>query len=101
MSVPTLTPEQREQNLAKAVETRRARAAALARVSDGTLSIADALAEPVLQRAKVRQFLLKVKGIGPAKAATLMSDLQIHEDRRVAGLGPNQREALVARMTAA
>ena len=101
MSLPALTPEMREIALAKAAQTRKERSAALAEIRAGKLKPADALTNPgPLQRAKVRQVLLAVPGIGPKTADTLMADVKVDPARRVGGLGSRQRQALVERLAA-
>jgi hypothetical protein len=101
--LPTITPEQRQEALAKAVEARQARATALGALKNGDVTITAALTDSTLPlwRARVRQVLLALPGIGDATAAGILADLGIAKDRRVAGLGKNQRAALVARLTAA
>ena len=99
--LPTLTPEQREQALKKATEARSARSAALAEIRAGKLDPAQVLETPgVLQRAKVRQVLLAVPGIGPVKADGLLAQAKVDPSRRVGGLGANQRKALTDALAA-
>lgn len=100
MSLPTLTPEQREQALAKARAARIARSAALGKLKNGTLTLADYLAseDEVLKKTKVRSVLLALRGVGPAKADAILSDVGIDPKRRVSGLGSNQRQALTGRL---
>lgn len=96
MALPEITPEMREAALAKAAEARKARSEALAEVRHGTLAPADALVNPgPLQRAKVRQVLMAVPGIGAVRADKLMAEAKIDASRRVAGLGAVQRKALL------
>ncbi|MDV6014334.1 integration host factor, actinobacterial type [Haloechinothrix sp. LS1_15] len=99
MALPTLTPEQRAEALAKAAEARKARSELLASIKSGERSI-----EQVLQRAKedktigktkVAALLKAVPGFGDVKVANLMEQIGIDPDRRAAGLGERQREALV------
>lgn len=101
MSLPIMTPEQREQALAAARIARSQRTAALGEIRKGNLSVTDALTNPgPLQRARVRQVLLAVPGIGPKTADTLMADVKVDPQRRVAGLGSRQRAELVVRLAA-
>lgn len=101
MPLPTLTPEQREHALAAAAEARKARSEALAEIRKGTLPAADVLASPgPLQRAKVRQVLLAVPGIGPVKADSLMAAAKVDPKRRVGGLGSVQRARLAELLAA-
>ncbi len=96
MALPDLTPEQRAANLAKAAAARHARAELLARVKDGTTTVAEVLAsdDETCRRLPVRSLLKALPGLGNAKVAKIMEELGIPEKRRVAGLGTRQREAL-------
>lgn len=102
MSLPVMTPEMRTAALAKAAESRRARAEALARVRQGRLTVIAVLEdkEPALLKARVRQLLCAVPGVGTVTAAKVLGELGIDPDRRVAGLGPRQRAALAERFAA-
>lgn len=102
MSLPVLTPEMRDAALAKAAESRKARSAALARVRNGHLSVAAVLAdeEPALLKARVRQLLCALPGVGKATTEKVLGELGIDPDRRVNGLGPKQRAALAERFAA-
>jgi hypothetical protein len=97
-----MTPEQRAAGLEKAREVRVARAAALGKLKNGTLTLADFLAseDEVLKKTKVRAVLLALPGIGPAKAGAILTDVGIDPKRRVGGLGSNQRQALTERLAA-
>ena len=102
MSLPVMTPEMRDAALRKAAESRKARAAALAKVRTGNLSVAAVLEdkEPVLLKARVRQLLCAVPGVGTVTAAKVLGELGIDPERRVAGLGSKQRAALAERFAA-
>jgi len=103
MPLPATTPEQRAAALEKAAESRRIRAAELARIRSGEITVTDVLADPEspLQKARVGTLVLAVPGIGKAKAAALLTELEINPDRRVGGLGSRQRAALAERFPAA
>jgi S13-like H2TH domain len=96
MALPELTAEQRAIALEKAAATRKARSEALAKLRKGSVTIADVLADldSPLQKARVRQVLLAVPGVGAVTADKVMAEVQIDPKRRVAGLGARQREAL-------
>lgn len=100
MSLPAQTPEQLAEGRRKALETRHARSAALARIRAGSVSFADVVADEdsPLQSAKVWQVVRAVPGVGDVKAARLLSEAgvtpEFQRKRRVRGLGPNQRKAL-------
>ena len=93
--LPAITEEQRTAALVKAAEARTARALALRRLKEGGLSPEQALAEPVLQRCKVRRLLMAIPGVGERKADAAMAKIGISDARRVQGLGPRQREAVL------
>ena len=71
MALPTLTPEQRAEALAKAQAARKKRSELLASVKSGKLSIAQVLAkhDDVTKKTKVAQVIRAMPGYGPAKAA--------------------------------
>lgn len=101
MSFNELTAEQRQAALDKAKETRAARAAIRADLKAGRLSPAEAVAridDPVVGRIKVSTFIRSLPGFGKAKAEKVMADLGIMENRRLAGLGARQREALLEQL---
>lgn len=99
MALPIQTPEQLADALAKAKAARTARSEALAKVADGSVALAEVLndKESPLQRAFVRQVLRALPGVGTVTADRVMAEIRIPEKRRVAGLGPNQRQALAER----
>ena len=100
MTVPQITPEQRAQALEKAVESRRRRREAKEALARGEMGLADVLAsgEGALARMPVRELICSLPGYGPARADKVMGELSISASRKVAGLGPRQREALLARL---
>ena len=81
---PVLTPEQREQALAKAAEARRARAELKEKLKMGSLTLAELLAGSDDDL------------IGKMKARRTMEEIGIADTRRVRGLGEQQRKALLA-----
>jgi len=97
---PSITPEQRQAALAKAAEARRARAEIKERLKMGTVTLAELLeqasSDDVVAKLKVSAVLQSLPGVGKVKAAKLLESLQIAEDRRLGGLGPKQRERLLA-----
>ena len=95
-----LTDEQRAEALEKAAAARKARAQLREQIKSGEKTLADVLAsddDPVVARMKVSMLLESVPGYGKAKAAKVMSELEISPSRRVRGLGARQREELLAR----
>ncbi len=97
MALPTLTPEQRAEALAKAQAARKQRSELLASVKAGNVSIAQVLAkkDDVTKKTKVVQVIRALPGYGPAKAATVMEEAGIDDSRRVGGLGEQQRRKLL------
>ncbi|MFF4412238.1 integration host factor, actinobacterial type [Streptosporangium sp. NPDC001559] len=97
MVLPKLTPEQRQAALAKAAETRVARARLLAEVKAGSISLEQLLSrnDEVARRIKVSQALRALPGIGSVKAAQLMQRAEVDETRRLGGLGAQQRRRLI------
>jgi hypothetical protein len=97
---PSLTPEQREQALAKAAAARRARAELKEQLKSGSLSLSG-----LLQRAesdehtggmKVLAVIESLPGVGKVKARRTMDQIGIADTRRVRGLGEQQKKALLA-----
>jgi predicted HAD superfamily phosphohydrolase len=99
MALPTLSPEQRQAALDKASASRHHRAEALARLQAGEITFAELLeraeTDTVLAKTKVSRALRNVRGVGVAKATRLMSSCEVAENRKLAGLGPRQRQALI------
>lgn len=97
--IPQLTTEQRRENLEKAKQARKRRAAILKSVADGSYSVADVLnmadADGVVARMKVFTLLKAVPGYGFARTQQTMKRLHIAESRRIGGLGIRQRAALI------
>jgi hypothetical protein len=94
---PQLTPEQRQAALAKAAEARAARAEIKARLRNESLSLADALdsSDENVGKLKVVSLLEALPGVGKVKARKIMEDIGIADNRRVQGLGSQQRQALL------
>ena len=99
---PQLTPEQRAAALEKAAEARTARAEIKARLKMGSMSLSEALdsSDPNVLKLKVVSLLESLPGVGKVKARKLMDDIGIAENRRVQGLGAQQREALLSQLAA-
>jgi len=101
--MPRLTPPPVDRAAAAraAVAARRARAAVKSAVADRSrqaLDVAESAwaGEPTAPEAtlRVRELLTSIPGIGPTRAARVMSDLGIAESKRVGGLGVRQRRTL-------
>lgn len=100
---PKLSAEQRARALADAAAARAARAEAKARLKAGELSMPELLAraeqDSQLGGMRVHELIAALPGYGPARTAALMRRLRIAESRRIRGLGPKQRVALLASIT--
>ncbi len=94
---PQLTPEQRAAALKKAGEARTARAEIKARLKMGTMSLKEALDSDDQNVGKLKcvSMLESLPGVGKVKARRLMDDIGIADNRRVQGLGAQQRKALL------
>jgi len=99
VALPTLTPEQRADALAKAAEARKARSELLASIKSGKQTIASVLGrakdDKTVGKTKVAALLKAVPGFGAVKVAALLEQAGIDPDRRAAGLGDRQRSALI------
>lgn len=99
MPLPELDPEQRRRALEKAAEVRRIRAAVKDLLRTGQSTFEEVLARAdesdVLARMKVSEVLEAMPSIGKVRARRLMERLEIAPTRRLRGLGPRQREALL------
>lgn len=99
MALPTLTPEQRAEALAKAAEARKARSELLAAIKAGDQTISTVLGkakdDKTIGKTKVSALLKAVPGLGAVKVAALLEQAGIDANRRAAGLGDRQRSALL------
>lgn len=97
---PQLTPEQRAQALAKAAEARAARAELKNQLKMGSVSLAEALSsnDATVGKLKVVSLLESLPGVGKVKARKIMDDIGIAENRRVQGLGQQQKSALLEQL---
>jgi hypothetical protein len=97
--MPDLTPEQRADALAKASLMRKERGEVKNRLKHGTLTlpqvVRDAETSDAIAKMKVNALLASMPGVGKVRAKQIMERLGIAEGRRVRGLGPNQRAALI------
>lgn len=94
---PSQTPEQLAANLEKAAAARAARSALKQRVKNGEVTLSAVLddAADVAQKLKVVALLESLPGVGKVKARRIMDDIGIADNRRVQGLGTQQKQALV------
>ena len=68
----------------------------------GSVSLSEALgkseSDDVIGKLKVVSLLESLPGVGKVKARRIMEDIGISETRRVRGLGPQQRQALLEQL---
>ncbi len=99
---PVRSPEDIAAALEKAAAARAAMAEVKARLKMGQLSLSDALeqsgSDPAIGKLKVTALLQSLPGVGKVKARDIMTELEIAENRRVQGLGTQQRKALLERL---
>jgi len=96
---PQLTPEQRQAALEKAAEARRIRSDIKSRLKMGTMTLSELLVQAdgdtIVAKIKVLAVLESLPGVGKVTARRTMEDIGIAESRRLSGLGPQQRKALL------
>jgi len=98
---PQLSPEARAAALAKAAVARRQRAELKEKLKMGSLRLSELFeqsGDEAIAKMKVLAVLESLPGLGKVKARRTMADIGIAETRRVQGLGPKQRKALLERL---
>ncbi len=97
---PQLTPEQRANALVKAAEARVARAELKHKLKMGTVTLAEALksTSSTVGKLKVVSLLESLPGVGKVKARKIMDEIGIADNRRVQGLGEQQKLSLLAQL---
>jgi hypothetical protein len=98
MPLPSLTPEQRRDALAKAAVARKKRAEIKGQLKAEKLGLRDVLnrsSDDILGKMRVSAVLEALPGVGKVRARKIMERLDISSSRRVRGLGSKQREALL------
>lgn len=100
---PALTDEQRKAALEKAAESRRLRAEIKEKLKNGSVTFADlcqqAETDEVVGKMKVLSVLESLPRVGKVKARNLLEFAGISDSRRIQGLGKNQREKLLAKLS--
>lgn len=91
-----LTPEQRAAGTARSRLTRQVRADTKKALARGHITFAELVVVPECRQLRVVDALMVLPGVGPQRAAQLMTAAGISPTRRVGGLGVRQREALLA-----
>jgi outer membrane protein TolC len=100
MALPTLTPEQRQEALAKAAEARKRRAQLKAELKSEKQTLRDVLGrtgDDTVGKMKVSTVLESLPGVGKVRAQKIMEELDISASRRVRGLGAKQRQQLLTK----
>ena len=94
---PALTPEQRAAALAKAAEARAARAELKNQLKLGSVTLSEALSsnDSTVGKLKVLSLLESLPGVGKVKARKIVEEIGIADNRRVQGLGQQQKQALL------
>ena len=99
MNLPPLTAAQRTAALEKAASARRHRAELKHRLKQSKITVAEfldiAAADELVARMPVVAMLASMPGVGKISAQQIMQRLGIAESRRVRGLGPAQRQAII------
>ena len=100
MPVPPLDDDARRRALRSAAEARRVRAAWKARLGSGETDLAALLeaseTDQALAGLRVAEALGSLPGVGPKGVERIMDACGIAASRRLRGLGPRQRAALLA-----
>ena len=100
MSVPELDDEARRRAGRNAIEARRRRADWKARLAGGEVGLEDLLAaagtDAALAGMRVTDALGALPGVGPRGVERILEACRIAPSRRLRGLGPNQRSALLS-----
>lgn len=99
MTVPPLDDDARRRASRSAVEARRTRAEWKGRLGSGDAALAELLDaarhDPALAGMRITDALGALPGIGPRSIERILSTCGIAASRRIRGLGPNQRAALL------
>lgn len=95
---PVLSDDARRAALAKAAEVRRVRADIRTRLKSGELTLAallDQVDDDMIGKMKVLSAVESMPGVGKVKSRRIMEQCGISENRRLQGLGRNQRDRLL------
>lgn len=94
--VPYLDDEARAAALEKALAARRRRAEIKKEIEEGKVDFLDLfdMDDEVVRRTKVSDLLKSIPAVGIVKAERVMREAGIAENRRIGGVGKNQRAKL-------
>ena len=97
MNPPRITPEKLAENLVLAAEARRARSQLRARLASGEVTFAELLSDDsrAARHMPVSVALRSLPGIGKVRAERIMDACNISPNRRIRGLGRQQKERLL------
>lgn len=102
-NLPQMTDEQRQAALAKAAEVRSARAELKGLLKMGSISLSEVFdradTDDVVGKTKVLAVLESLPGVGKVTARRVMEEAGVAENRRVRGLGAQQRQKLLELLT--
>lgn len=101
MSIPQLTPEQKEAGLKKALALRSERRALRKSLKQGELTVGQVFSrcdEEVIGKMRVKYLLESLPNVGKITAQRILEEVGINETRRIQGLGIRQREELLTRL---
>ena len=97
MTLPKLTPEQRNEALKKAITCRQERAQIKKKLKTGEIDpfyILEHRKEPCFAKIRLVEFLKAIPNIGKTKTANIIEELGTVENRRLNGLGEKQVNSL-------
>jgi DNA uptake protein ComE-like DNA-binding protein len=99
---PALSADQRQAALEKAAAARKVRAELKEQLKMGSLRLEDLLGraerDEVVAKMKVLAVLESLPGVGKVKARRIMDEVGISDNRRLHGLGEQQRRKLFERL---
>ena len=97
-SPPQLTPQQRQEALLKAANSRKRRSEVKTKIKNGEYSIDSILelatSDDAVAKMRVKELLESLSGVGKVRAQSLMERLNISPTRRIQGLGRLQIKQL-------
>jgi hypothetical protein len=99
---PQLSVDARNEALAKAALVRVARSELKDQIKAGAITLENMFSvsdtDEIIGKLKVLTMLESLPGLGKVKARRVMDEVGIADSRRVRGLGPHQRTALLQKL---